>query len=164
MTPLYKALTIVSLVIFTCSCASIVSKSNWPVSIQSEPIGATVSITNRKGIEVFNGKTPTAVRLKSGAGFFAKESYVVTISKDGFEPTKVNLECKLNGWYFGNILFGGVIGLLIVDPATGAMYKLISADVFETLTRTTNATTHSLRIMDVKDIPAEMQQYLVKLR
>ena len=164
MTPLYKALAISCLVIFSCSCASIVSKSNWPVSIQSEPTGAAVSITNKKGVEVFTGKTPTAVKLKSGAGFFAKESYVVTISKDGFEPTKVNLECKLNGWYFGNILFGGVIGLLIVDPATGAMYKLSSADVFETLTKTTNATTHSLRIMDVKDIPAGMQQYLVKLK
>jgi hypothetical protein len=30
----------------------------------------------------------------------------------------------VDGWYFGNLLFGGLIGLLIVDPATGAMYKL----------------------------------------
>ncbi|WP_174263189.1 CsgG/HfaB family protein [Citrifermentans bemidjiense] len=30
----------------------------------------------------------------------------------------------MNGWYWGNIVFGGVIGLLIVDPATGAMWKM----------------------------------------
>jgi hypothetical protein len=30
----------------------------------------------------------------------------------------------VNGWYFGNIIFGGLIGLLAVDPATGAMYTL----------------------------------------
>jgi hypothetical protein len=30
----------------------------------------------------------------------------------------------MDGWYIGNILFGGVIGFLIVDPATGAMWKL----------------------------------------
>lgn len=30
----------------------------------------------------------------------------------------------MDGWYFGNILFGGLIGFLIVDPATGAMYTL----------------------------------------
>jgi hypothetical protein len=30
----------------------------------------------------------------------------------------------VSGWYFGNLLFGGVIGMLIVDPLTGAMYNL----------------------------------------
>jgi hypothetical protein len=30
----------------------------------------------------------------------------------------------LNKWYFGNILLGGVIGMLVVDPLTGAMYSL----------------------------------------
>lgn len=30
----------------------------------------------------------------------------------------------MDGWYIGNLLFGGLIGMLIVDPATGAMYKL----------------------------------------
>lgn len=165
MTSLYKSLAIATIVIFTCSCASIVSKSSWPVSIQSDPAGAAVSIVNRKGTEIFSGKTPTAVKLKSGAGFFSKESYVVTISKEGYEPKKINLECKLNGWYFGNILFGGLIGFLIVDPATGAMYKLDTADVFQTLdAKATNATTHSLQILHLKDIPADMQQHLVRLK
>ena len=27
-----------------------------------------------------------------------------------------------NGWYIGNILFGGLIGMIIVDPATGDMW------------------------------------------
>jgi len=31
---------------------------------------------------------------------------------------------SISGWYWGNILFGGLIGMLIVDPITGAMYKL----------------------------------------
>lgn len=30
----------------------------------------------------------------------------------------------MDGWYMGNLLFGGFIGFLIVDPATGAMWKL----------------------------------------
>lgn len=33
----------------------------------------------------------------------------------------------MDGWYWGNILFGGLIGMLAVDPATGAMYKLPKA-------------------------------------
>jgi len=30
----------------------------------------------------------------------------------------------MSGWYWGNILIGGLIGMLVVDPLTGAMYKL----------------------------------------
>jgi hypothetical protein len=34
---------------------------------------------------------------------------------------------KIDGWYFANIVFGGLIGMVIVDPATGAMFKLPDA-------------------------------------
>ena len=30
----------------------------------------------------------------------------------------------MDGWYIGNIVFGGLIGWLVVDPASGAMWKL----------------------------------------
>ena len=30
----------------------------------------------------------------------------------------------MDGWYAGNILIGGLLGLLIIDPATGSMWKL----------------------------------------
>lgn len=36
---------------------------------------------------------------------------------------QLDIVSTVNGWYIGNILFGGVIGLLAVDPATGAMYS-----------------------------------------
>ena len=36
----------------------------------------------------------------------------------------LSMSARLNAWYWGNILFGGLIGWLIVDPATGAMWKL----------------------------------------
>jgi hypothetical protein len=90
----------------------------------SNPARATVIITEKFGHQVFRGKTPLVTKLRSGAGFFSKESYTVTISLPGYQTKEIHVECKLNGWYFGNIFFGGVIGMLIVDPATGAMYKL----------------------------------------
>jgi hypothetical protein len=34
------------------------------------------------------------------------------------------LKATLSGWYFGNIIFGGLIGMLAVDPATGAMWNI----------------------------------------
>ncbi len=37
---------------------------------------------------------------------------------------RIILEAGVNGWYFGNIIFGVLLGILIVDPATGAMWKI----------------------------------------
>ena len=37
---------------------------------------------------------------------------------------ELHLNGTVSGWYFGNILFGGLLGIVAIDPATGAMYKL----------------------------------------
>ncbi len=157
-----KLLFVSSVILFFSSCATIVSKSNWPFSVDTNPAGAKVVITNKKGVEVFSGKTPVALKLKSGAGFFTKESYTVALSMNGYESKKVNVECKINGWYFGNIVFGGLIGLLIIDPATGAMYRLDSLGITENLTQSTS-TTSSLNILDKNQIPKSWEEHLVKI-
>jgi len=148
------------------SCASIVSKSSWPVDVGSSPAGATVTITNQNGAVVYKGVTPGKVSLKSGAGFFKKASYTVKFELEGYNPLEVPLTCKLNGWYFGNLLFGGVIGLLIVDPATGAMYKLREPFVDGSLTKSSTGsvnTEHTLNIRTIGEIPKSMQGQLVKI-
>ena len=158
-----RKFVVISLMGLVCTnCASIVSKSNWPFSVDTTPSGAKVVIANKRGDEVYRGRTPAAMKLKSGAGFFAKESYVVILSMDGYETQKINVECKINGWYFGNIIFGGLIGLLIVDPATGAMYRLDSTGIDQSLTKTMG-TTASLSIFDKNQIPKSWEQYLVKI-
>jgi len=157
--------TVVALSIFG-SCASIVSKSSWPVNVRSNPAGAKVTITNRSGVEVYKGETPATVQLKSGAGFFKKESYTVKYELDGYAPLSIPLECKLNGWYWGNILFGGLIGWLIVDPATGAMYKLSEPLVEGSLQKNSTGsinTEHTLKITTIAEIPKNMQGRLVKI-
>jgi uncharacterized protein YceK len=157
---LLKSLLFLLVVCSFSGCASIVSKTKWPFSVESEPSGAHISITNKKGYEVYKGKTPAAMQLKSGAGFFSKESYVVEISMDGYDTKKINVECKLNAWYFGNVVFGGVVGLLIIDPATGAMFKLASEGLTETLTKSTATT---LKILDRNNLPAHWEKHLVRI-
>src|SRR5438105_14819936 len=105
------------------SCASIVSKSNWPVTVRSNPDGAKITITNRKGEQVYTGNSPAMLTLKSGAGFFKRESYKIKFELDGYAPREIPLQCKVNGWYWGNIVFGGLLGFLIIDADTGAMYQ-----------------------------------------
>jgi hypothetical protein len=151
------------------SCASIVSHSRWPVTLSSAPVGATVSVLDRGGREVFSGVTPAAVQLKSGAGFFQRAKYTINFSKPGFATKTIPLEADVNGWYFGNLLFGGFIGLIIVDPATGAMYRLSQRDVQAALVETTAfnlnpASPNSLRIVSLDELPASARALMVRVQ
>jgi hypothetical protein len=169
MLTLTKALTIAGLIAITTSCASIVSKTKYPVTVDSEPRDAKVTIFDRRGREVFTGTTPALATLKSGAGFFTSAIYEIRISKDGYTSKSVSLRATLNGWYFGNILFGGLIGLLIVDPATGAMFKLKETAVIEKLessakTAAATAPSHQLRIYNINEIPESWKKNLVAIK
>lgn len=106
-------------------CATIVSDSKYNVAIQSDPPGAHYLVRNtKKNQEVTSGVTPDTVRLKAGNGFFSKATYEVTYEMPGYESISVPVASGMDGWYIGNIVFGGVIGLLILDPATGAMWRM----------------------------------------
>ncbi|WP_413533022.1 PEGA domain-containing protein [Empedobacter brevis] len=94
------------------SCATIISGSKQNVSFTSNPSKATVYI-NESEI----GKTPIETKLER------KKNYNVKIVLEGYEPFETKLTKKFNAWYIGNILFGGIIGL-VIDPITGAMFKL----------------------------------------
>jgi len=108
-------------------CASIVSKSDWPVTITSAPSGAMVTVKNNQGIKIHKATTPTTVVLKSSAGYFAAAKYTLSFEKPGYGDSVAFLDARLNPWYMGNLLFFGgdfFIGMLVIDPATGAMWKL----------------------------------------
>lgn len=121
---IFSLLSMSLAMLFIVGCASIVSKSNWPVSFTSTPSEAGITVKDEKGSEVFKGKTPTIVTLPSSTGYFSGARYTVLFEKENYDPLTIVMERELNGWYIGNILFGGLIGMLIVDPATGAMWKL----------------------------------------
>lgn len=153
-------------IIVTCilgSCATIVSKSSYPLVIRTDPKGAEISIINKKGKEIFRGMSPATTTIKSGAGFFSRARYEVRISSEGYTTQVIPVEFKLNGWYFGNIIFGGFTGLLIIDPLTGAMWKPKTQDVDVVLTRSASAAP-TLMIIDIKDVSADMKADLVRIK
>ena len=94
------------------SCATIVSGSKQTVKFNSTPSEAKIFIN-----EVEVGKTPFETKLER------KKEHSIVIKLDGYKPYQTTLTRKFNAWYLGNILFGGIIGL-IIDPITGAMYNL----------------------------------------
>lgn len=115
---------LLTLILAVSGCASIVSKSSYPVAVSSEPSGATVMIKNKQGVEIHKGTTPFTVTLPSGQGYFGPGDYILDYQMEGYQPKHTVMQAGLNGWYIGNIIFGGAIGFLIVDPLTGAMWKL----------------------------------------
>ena len=42
---------------------------------------------------------------------------------------KVSITPELNPWYIGNLFFGGIVGMVIVDPLTGSMWTFYEKDV-----------------------------------
>ncbi|MDO4698013.1 MAG: hypothetical protein Q4A60_04970 [Pasteurellaceae bacterium] len=119
-----KRIAIIASMATITGCASIVSNSQYQVAIQSEPSGAEFTVVDRNNKIVHAGKTPKVIKLKSGAGYFKAAVYEITFIKKGYPTHKMTLKATLDGWYFGNFAIGGPLGLLVIDPATGAMYKL----------------------------------------
>lgn len=99
------------------SCATIVSTSTQKVKFASNPPQASIFIN-----EVEVGKTPFEMKLER------KREHHVMIKLDGYKTYETTLTKTFNPWYLGNIVFGGLIGL-VVDPITGAIYNLSAKEV-----------------------------------
>lgn len=93
-------------------CASIMHGTTQKVGISSSPTGATVSVDNKT-----LGITPLFADLKRG------QEHIITIEMPGYEKTQLTVTKKVSGWVWGNILFGGLIGLG-VDSLSGGLYDL----------------------------------------
>lgn len=61
--------------------------------------------------------TPGSLKLDK-----SKNDLTVACSKDGYRAATISQSPKFQGTTFGNILTGGVVGV-IVDAATGANYE-----------------------------------------
>ena len=150
------------------ACASIVSKSSYPVTIKSSPAQADITIKDETGKAVYDGKTPTTVTLNTKAGYFKGKDYTVTFSKEGYDKHEAVIKRGVDtGWYiFGNILFGGLIGWFIVDPITGAMWKLpdeLSVDLTEQKT-SQQEYVPALHIVTLDDVPKNLRSKLIRIK
>jgi hypothetical protein len=106
-----------TIVVGTSSCASIVSGTKQSVTVTSDPPGAEISIDGKAA-----GKTPLAVDLRR------KEDHVIKGFKEGVGEATVTTTSTSNGWIWGNLLFGGIIGI-IIDVSNGAA-KRFSPDTY----------------------------------
>ena len=159
-----KFMFLMTIILLTPSCASIVSKSVYPITINSTPPEARITITDKKGVEIYTGETPAIVKLKAGSGYFSQAEYQVRFEKPGYETKVLPVVFKLDGWYWGNILSGGLLGMLVIDPLTGAMFKLDTEFLDARLTQSkASLKKEELKIYALAEIPNEWKQHLVKI-
>jgi len=98
-------------------CATITKGSSQTVTIDTKPPGATCTLTR-------GGKRFAIVNPTPGAISVEKSSDAISLSctKDGYLESAGTLESSFQAMTFGNILFGGLIGVA-VDAASGAMHE-----------------------------------------
>jgi len=159
---LVKYLLITSIVVFT-GCATIMGDNKQNVTITSEPGNASFKITDEKGTEIKAGKLPETLSLdKSDGTYFGGKTYSVEISMTGYEKKTVTIKATPNGWFVGgNIIFGGLIGWLVVDPLSGAMYNLTPNEIKADLQKNTSQT--DIHVVLLKDVPEEFHAKMNRL-
>ena len=89
------------------------------------------------------------------------------MEKAGYRTSEVQISARIGGWYaFGNLLFGGLIGYLIVDPITGAMWTLTPTEINAVLGSQTALLNNKQGLMIVlkKDIPSDLQEKMIPLQ
>jgi len=123
-----------ALSLLSSGCASIVHSGPRDVAVVSSPPGATVSIFDRDGKQVMKQTTPFTASLSPKYGYFKGQQYRAVFDMPGYQSSEVQIKPVVSGWFYGNILFGGLIGMLAVDPNTGAMYNLAPNSINQTLT------------------------------
>jgi hypothetical protein len=102
-------ITSVSLVV---SCSSIINGSKQNVSIRADPLSADIFVDGELA-----GTGIAEVKLKRG------KDHVIEAKLDGYRTAKVTTDRSLTGWFWGNCILGGVIGMAI-DLITGSAYDV----------------------------------------
>lgn len=107
------------------SCATIRSTNTYTIHLQSEPSGASIEVFDRKNTIIHTTQSPDSVVVKSGAAYFKRSEFTVTVTKPGFIPATAKIEFEVDKKYYQNFhtSFLMPVGFLIVDPITGAMWK-----------------------------------------
>ncbi|HSW53718.1 MAG TPA: hypothetical protein VLH59_01395 [Ignavibacteriaceae bacterium] len=156
------------LLFFINGCATIFGwGGDESVNILSSPDEAKVVITEQDSLIVYEGITPAIVSLEKYNGYFSGKTYTIKISKEGYIDKTVVVDTKTNGWYLGgNLLLGGLIGWLIVDPLTGAMWTFDNNDVNVNLELVNHGGVingNDIGIILLQNVPKSLQGRMIEL-
>jgi len=101
----------------TGGCATLTKGGSQSVTVDTDPSGAACTLArDDKTLAVIN-PTPGSVPVEKAQGTIA-----IGCRKQGYLEASGNLASEFQAMTFGNILFGGIVGI-VVDAASGAMHE-----------------------------------------
>jgi len=151
------------LAVFATSCATVFNRSTKNVAIHSDPEGMSYEVVSRKGVKVASGSTPATLRLPTHSSYFRGESYVFTFRQGSKIVGQKTLDSSISGWYWGKFLLGGIIGMLVVDPLSGAMWTMPS-ELYMSGVHASTQPTGSLKLITLDSVPLEQRSQLISLQ
>lgn len=133
--------------VMSTSCATFVNGDRVSLPVSTTPSGATVTLEGR------TYTTPVTLEVPRGEGDFN-----LHIEKPGYQPIDIKLTESYDGWLWGNLLIGGLLGLAI-DFATGDAYD-IEPEVLHIAMQAksvskTNEGGLNIVLIDINDLPPE---------
>lgn len=99
------------------SCASLFTKSKQDIMFKGVP-GTTITDQSKSKVlgEIGTNGFVTVPMKKQLKG---KD---IRATKEGYKTKDYHMDTKIQGWFWGNLVFGGVPGM-VIDVATGKMKK-----------------------------------------
>jgi hypothetical protein len=125
-------LIVAAALVSVAGCASIISGRRSDVTFDTFPPGAHVEIRDKRGRPVTSFNSPGSATLKRQGRFFMPAHYTATITAPGYQTAQVPIGSTLNPWLLGNIIIGGVPGI-VIDSATGAAWKPRRSEIHQQL-------------------------------
>lgn len=130
------AVAFCGLILLTGSgCATIICGSTQKIPISSTPSGAKVTADTGTSIV-----TPGSIVLER------KSAHTLVAEYPGRGQQQQKLEKKLNNWVWGNILIGGLIGL-VIDIVSGSINELQPKEVHFNFEKATTSSSTNMPIV-----------------
>jgi hypothetical protein len=138
------SLTLLACTAMLGGCATMMSGTTQEMSFQSSPDDVVVTLIRKvkvakpssvkTGLQFdlheetrILGKTPVTLQLDK-----TDDPQSVVFSKEGYKPVTMKLSTTLDGWFWGNIVFGGFFGST-TDSMSGAVHEYAPSQFFVTI-------------------------------
>jgi hypothetical protein len=122
----FKEFVAVLSLIAVAACSTIVSGPHQDLAINTNPAGAKCDLHRKDSND--QDHVIATVEKTPGNAYIEKTRRDINVlcSKDGYQESTYLNKSGLDGWVWGNILIGGLIGLG-VDAGTGSYNKYDAA-------------------------------------
>lgn len=149
-----RILALIAIAFTFSGCSTMMNSDIVEVPVKTTPSGATLVLNGNHYI------SPAVVLVPRGEGDFN-----LHIEKKGFQSVDILLKESLDGWFWGNFIFGGVVGFA-VDFISGDAFdikpELIDQVLNDVAVSKLDDGTLQFVLLDINQLPQHLAQRIRK--